>query len=173
MLKTAQVMRITGATRMQMRWLQYKDVAAPSLKSKGGRGNSHSYTFTECVAIKAIKDLRDRGVSLQQIRKLLPELQRLTGRDSNIAALAGARLAVHGQGNIALVRNDREALDLMSKQAGLLLPMESAVQIVVQEIKSARRTDKALREATEELVQSDGWKKLVAYPGFSFSTDYA
>jgi DNA-binding transcriptional MerR regulator len=54
-----------------------KGIVCPSVQQSQGRGKLRYYAMSDLVALRVLKDLRDAGLSLQALRKMLSELKAL------------------------------------------------------------------------------------------------
>lgn len=67
---TDQASRLTGCTASQLRYWDNVRLIQPSIQSTGGRpGVRRVYSFRDLVILRAIKSLKDNGMSLQRIRR--------------------------------------------------------------------------------------------------------
>jgi DNA-binding transcriptional MerR regulator len=134
------VTKVTGVPGRTLDFWARSGVARPALDRGPGRGLGKQYTFAELVGVKAIAALRDQGVSLQRVRRLLPELAKVAGDDgTHLERLARVRLAVVGDGDVAVVQDDAHLISLL-KQPGqaisrpLLLDLGSTVAELRQKV---------------------------------------
>ena len=67
---TDQASRLTGCTKSQLRYWDNVRLVQPSIRSTGGRpGVRRVYSFRDLVILRAIRTLKDNGMSLQRIRR--------------------------------------------------------------------------------------------------------
>lgn len=67
---TDQASRLTGCTPSQLRYWDNVRLIQPSIQSTGGRpGVRRVYSFRDLVILRAIRSLKDNGMSLQRIRR--------------------------------------------------------------------------------------------------------
>ena len=71
MFSAREVAEIVGLQESRVRYWAQTGVVSPSAKA-GGRG---SYTFQDLVGLKTAKELLDRGVTLQRVRRNLEALR--------------------------------------------------------------------------------------------------
>lgn len=65
-----QVTRLTGCTASQLRYWDKVRLVQPSVqKTHGCPGRSRLYSFQDMVVLRALKGMRDEGMSLQRIRR--------------------------------------------------------------------------------------------------------
>ena len=88
----------------------------PSISEARGSGRCRLYSSLDLLALRVVRDLRDKGVSVQSLRKVI-QLLRTTGLDS---PLAEAQLLVIGK-DVALIHNAREIESVLSTPGQLYL----------------------------------------------------
>lgn len=72
-----QASRLTGCTPSQIRYWDNVRLVQPSVQQTGGRsGVRRIYSFRDLVMLKAVKGLKDNGMSLQRIRRAWSYLHR-------------------------------------------------------------------------------------------------
>lgn len=83
---TKQACALVEATARKIRYWDEKGLVKPSVRSASGRGSSRLYSYTDLLALKTVKALRDQGASLQKVRtsiaylrKNLPDISRPLG----------------------------------------------------------------------------------------------
>ena len=85
---SAEVVRLTGITPRQLQWWDEKGVVVPTRQ-----GHRRLYGIEDVTEIAVLCELRQRGFSLQRVRKLIRLLQRefsgrlaavLSGRDCHL-----------------------------------------------------------------------------------------
>jgi len=64
-----QVSELTGITRKQAIYWDKSGLVKPSVAPAAGRGSRRLYSYADIVALKAVKSMRDGGLSLQKIRR--------------------------------------------------------------------------------------------------------
>ena len=67
----ATVSRITELTKRQIGYWDTSDLIKPSVQEAEGYGTTRLYSFIDLVQLMVAKRLRDRGVSIQTLRKAL------------------------------------------------------------------------------------------------------
>ena len=72
---TAQVSEIIGATPRQIRHWDQQGIVKPSIGPASGRGSRRLYSYTDLLALKTVKSLRD-DVSLQKAGKCVSYLRK-------------------------------------------------------------------------------------------------
>jgi DNA-binding transcriptional MerR regulator len=115
-----------------------------------GRGLGYRFTDTDVVGLTLLANLRKRGVALQQLRPMLKELRKYTGRDSNLAALAKSRLVLMDK-RLYVLGSDNELVDLLSGQQVMQAIVCPPLEELLQQIRERANKDEALRERFEKL----------------------
>lgn len=99
----------------------------PSISEASGYGSVRLYSFTDLIQFKVAKFLKDRGISLQKIRrslhflrKHLPEVQK---------PLAELRFLTDGETIFVLTNKDREIIDTLKRgQYVLAIAIEQLIK---------------------------------------------
>ena len=105
---------------------------APSLSAAlPGTGHRRRYSFADVVALRTAGELKRAGVSLQALRRVVAELQRL----GDGPALAEARLVVDGED--VLVAEDGAALSVLRKPGQGVLKLWVDVGDVVRQLRES------------------------------------
>src|SRR5207248_621172 len=123
-----QASRFTGCTPRQLRYWDQIGLVRPTVQQTGGRpGVPRMYAFRDLVALKVVKSLLDRGMSLQRVRRAWDYLNREVGLDDH---LAGVRLETDGKSIFRVVRREGEVLDALRK--GQMAFFVAIVQVALQ-----------------------------------------
>ena len=97
-----QASRFTGCTPRQLRYWDQVGLVRPSIQQTGGRpGVPRMYSFRDLVALKVVKSLLDRGMSLQRVSRAWEYLNREVGLDEHLASV---RLETDGKTIFRVVR---------------------------------------------------------------------
>lgn len=110
-LATGAVRRITGASQRQLTYWDATGLLKPSAKDTGHR----RYTFPDVVAAKTIIALRQKGCSLQQIRKAVEYLRKRYPHDAGPDVLASLTLLTDGKA-VYMLTDAQQVMDVVSKQ---------------------------------------------------------
>lgn len=78
-----EVIALTGITARQLQWWDERGIVAP-----GRKGHRRIYRWDELISVAIIRQLRERGFSLQSIRRVIRLLQQEFG--TTLAATVGA-----------------------------------------------------------------------------------
>ena len=153
----SQVESISGVGQGTLDYWARTGVAKPAENAGRGRGNGKHYTFTELVGLRAIERLRSQSVSLQAVRRLLPELRRLTDKEgSNLDVLARTRLVILPGRDVAVLTSDAELVSLLTAPGqGVMAP----VRDVQARMTEAAVSDKQMANAVTELKRGGAWFK--------------
>lgn len=68
---TSQVVRLTGVNQKTLHYWDHSGFLSPGVQLASGTGTRRIYSFRDLVALRAAHDLRERGVSLQGLRKVV------------------------------------------------------------------------------------------------------
>ncbi len=142
-----EVAELSGVTARQLQWWDEKGVVSPQ-----HQGHRRRYRLEELLEVSVISELRQKGFSLQKIRKVLRFLQRDLGR--RLADLMKATSEYHlltdGK-NIFLEDNQKKIIDLLknSRQPIISVCLTDQVKRLASE---AKQTDMFKKRAARETV---------------------
>ena len=108
-----QVCQIAGITYRQLDYWTRTDLIHPSVAEATGSGSQRLYGFRDLVLIKIIKGLLDTGISLQNVRKALVQLDQLDATE-----LSGITLFSDGK-TVYQCRSAEEVIDLLAGGQGV------------------------------------------------------
>ncbi len=149
--------RIVGVSLRQIQYWDERGFIRPSVKLAGGRGTKRLYSFHDLVCLRVVKDLTDRGFSLQKIERGLRAL-RAHGAVS-IEDSKSLKYLTDGE-QLFLITSDREKiLGAMERHFVLSLGIGSLVRELtgaVEQVAGARpgRRSGALRRLAEKRTGS-------------------
>lgn len=118
--------RIVGVSLRQLQYWDEQDFIRPSAKAAEGRGSKRLYSFNDLVCLKVVKDLAERGFSLQMIRRCLRPLQQHSARTARPAE--SLRYLTDGQDLFVLTNDRQKILEAMKRQFVLSLGIGSLVR---------------------------------------------
>lgn len=121
-------MMVTGITKGQLQYWDKQGIVKPSMGASG-RGSQRLYTFKDLVQLRAAKSLRDRGLSLQRLRKALANLRKLFPDIEK--PLAEITFLTDGDTIFVLDRDPKTLLDVLKKQFVFSVPFG----LIVEELK--------------------------------------
>ena len=132
---TKTVAALTGLTQRQIDYWDRTHFVKPSLKEAAGYGSGRLYSFVDLVQLKVAKILKDKGVSLQRIRKSInylkknfPDVQK---------SLAEMRFLTDGDTIFVLTKNNQAILDTLAKgQMVFALALGEIIEQLKGEVKN-------------------------------------
>lgn len=124
------VCNITGITQRQIDYWDTIHFIKPSVKEASGYGSVRLYSFTDLVQLKVAKTLKDKGLSVQKIRKSINYLKKTFPEVEK--PLAEKRLITDGETIFALTEDKEVILDTLSKGQ---IVMSIAIGEIIEEIK--------------------------------------
>lgn len=127
---SVQLMRLTGIPRPTfLAWLRSGLIRASVRQSLGtGPGRGSLFSFRDLCAIRAVRELRDRGVTLPEIRKVVAAIRR-QGEE-----LESVRLVVSG-GRAFAVDSGAQLVELLTGQGAFAFVLDLAP--LVREMRAA------------------------------------
>jgi DNA-binding transcriptional MerR regulator len=131
------VIGLTGITARQLQWWDERGIVAP-----GRRGHCRIYSWDELVTVAVICQLRQRGFSLQRMRKVIRFLQQEFG--TNLAATVSAASEYHlltDGTHLYLRTSARQVVDLLknARQPMFDICLSDEVRRVRGEIQSRKK----------------------------------
>jgi DNA-binding transcriptional MerR regulator len=111
---------IVGITYRQLEYWARTDLVRPSLADASGSGSRRRYSYRDLLELKAIKNLLDAGIKLENVREIFRYLRDHLGDD-----IASAHIVIHGT-QVVLCDGD-ELIDVVRRGQGVLnvLPLSS------------------------------------------------
>lgn len=107
------VCRAVGITYRQLDYWDRTGLVSPNIRGAKGSGSQRLYSFRDVLVLKAVKRLLDTGVSLQQIRLAVEQLE-----SYGVEHLAGVTLMSDGASVYLCTSND-EVIDLINGGQGV------------------------------------------------------
>jgi len=131
------VLDLTGITARQLQWWDERRIVVPER-----HGHRRIYAWEQLVTIAVICQLRQRGFSLQRVRKVIRFLQQEFG--TSLAATVGAASEYHllaGGSQLYLRTSARQVVDLLknSRQPLFDICLSDEVRRVRAEIQSRKK----------------------------------
>jgi DNA-binding transcriptional MerR regulator len=126
-----QVVRLSGVPYRTLDFWANTGFVVPSIAQATGKGSDRIYSFQDVVAIRVARSLRDAGISLQSLRKVVKHLQQRQGLDS---PLSEAYLASDGH-DVFEVRGD-EISSLLRRPGQISFAWILDLAEVVEEVRS-------------------------------------
>lgn len=167
------VIQLTGLTLRQIDYWDRTHFIKPSLKEAAGYGSGRLYSFIDVVQLKVAKTLKDKGVSLQKIRKSITYLKK---NFPNIQKpLAEMRFITDGDTIFVLTKDNKAILDTLAKgQVVFALALGEIIEKLKGEVKNISQDRKyrvAVKGKSYDVVlhpdNEDGgyWVECPALPG--------
>jgi len=133
-----EVIALTGITARQLQWWDERGIVAP-----GRKGHRRIYRWDELISVAIICQLRQRGFSLQRIRRVIRLLQKEFG--TSLAATVGASSEYHlltDGTHLYLRTSARQVVDLLknARQPMFDICLSDEVRRVRGEIQSRKKS---------------------------------
>lgn len=130
----AQATRILGIPQSTLNFWDSTDFLRPSVMSHRGRKPIRLYTFSDLVALRVANQLRDAGVSLQALRRIVKYLQKKDGIENPL----GVKMLVAIGDDVYEIKDQKELYSVL-RQPGqgafkYVLDIEEAIREVRQEL---------------------------------------
>ncbi len=125
---TSEVVNITGVSGRKLRWWDQQGIVKPTAYPARKPHQSRRYTLQDIVCILVVKSLREKGMSLQTIRKSVKRVE-VTGIKHPLAKLRVACLA-----NAIFFKKDGKYCEPISGQ----LVIEQALEEIRPKIERRR-----------------------------------
>ena len=138
-----QVMALTGISARQLQWWDERGIVVPARE-----GHKRIYSIDDLAEVAVLCELRDRGFSLQKIRRLIRFLQKELGRRlvQTVRAASEYHLLTDGR-HIYLEDSARAVVDLLknARQPMLSVCLSDTIQRVRADIRGARKRNGSVR----------------------------
>ena len=133
-----EVMALTSISARQLQWWDERRIVVPARE-----GHKRIYSPDDVAEVAVICELRDRGFSLQKIRRVVRHLQRELGKRlvETVRAASEYHLLTDGR-HIFLEDSARGVVDLLknARQPMLSVCLSDTIQRVLDPIESGRGT---------------------------------
>jgi len=173
------VSRLTGLTKRQIDYWDRIHFIKPSIKEASGYGSVRLYSFTDLVQLKVARTLKEKGLSVQKIRKSINYLKKtFPGVEKPLAEM---RLITDGETIFVLTENKETILDTLSKGQ---MVMSIAIGEIIEELKGEvekiskqrKYKVKVMKESYEVILHPDledggFWIECPALPGCASQGD--
>lgn len=125
-----QASRLTGCTPSQIRYWDKVRLVQPSVQQTGGRsGVRRMYSFRDLVMLRAVRGLKDNGMSLQRIRRAWDYLRR-NGVDPR-----DVKLVTDGISIFRIAADDDELLDTLREgQMSFFVALDEIARDVAEDV---------------------------------------
>jgi DNA-binding transcriptional MerR regulator len=138
-----EVMVLTGITGRQLQWWDERGVVRPERE-----GRNRMYSMTDLAEVSVICELRDKGFSLQRIRKIMRFLQREFGRRLVETVLAGSEYHLLTDGKkIYLENSAHEIIDILknARQPIFTVCLTDAVKRIQADVRQMKKLNGTVR----------------------------
>jgi len=109
---SAQVVQITGITPRQLQWWDEQKIVVPARS-----GRNRSYTYEDLAELAVMSELRRKGFSLQQLRKVVRFLKKEFGRRLYEKASSGVQYHLLAGGRKFFLRTSAEQVVQLLKDS--------------------------------------------------------
>ena len=127
---TNMVCKLTGLTKRQIDYWDRIHFIKPSVREASGYGSIRLYSFTDLVQLKVASTLKDKGLSVQKIRKSINYLKKAFPEVEQ--PLAEMRLITDEDTIFVLTEKKQVILDTLSKGQ---MVMSIAIGAIIEELK--------------------------------------
>lgn len=127
--------KLTGVPYNRLDYWARSGFIKPSVAGAKGKGSKRLYSFRDLVALKTAKELRDLGIPLQTLRKVVRHLRQFKGLEN---PLAEARLVVAGN-DVLLVQSPEELISVLKSPGQGVLHLVLDLPKVVGELQERIR----------------------------------
>ena len=130
---SSQVVEFTGITLRQLQWWDERGMVVPRRQ-----GHRRLYSMEDLAEVAVICELRQRGFSLQRVRKVMGFLQRELGKRLFDSASANSQIHLLTDGKNIFIKDSPESIvDVLknSRQPILAVCLSDTVQRIQAEIR--------------------------------------
>ena len=141
-----EVVALTGISPRQLQWWDERHIVVAARQ-----GHKRVYGLDDLAEVAVICDLRQRGFSLQKIRRVIRFLQKELGKRlvETVSAASEYHLLTDGR-HIYLEDSARAVVDLLknARQPMLSVCLSDTIQRVRAEVRGARKRSASVRHLT-------------------------
>jgi len=138
-----EVMGLTGITARQLQWWDERGVVRPERQ-----GRNRFYSMADLAEVTVICELRDKGFSLQRIRKIMRFLQREFGRRlvETVSGASEYHLLTDGT-KIYLENSAHEIIDILksARQPIFTVCLTDAVKRIQADVRQMKKANGSIR----------------------------
>ncbi len=157
------VVSLTGITPRQLQWWDERRIVVPARE-----GRRRLYSMEDLAEIAVICELRQRGFSLQRVRKVMRFLQGEFGRRlaETVSGASEYHLLTDGR-TLFLETSPRQIVDILknARQPMLTICLSDTVRQVRAEIRARKNSigvSRSLREGKAGFISREVWFHIVA-----------
>jgi DNA-binding transcriptional MerR regulator len=147
---TKHVCQITGLTKRQVDYWDRTHFIKPSVMEAQGYGSTRLYSMRDVVQLAVAKKLKDKGISLRKMRKILSFLSKSLFLPSGQSEVRRLRLVSDGESLFRLTDNPTAVLD---ESGGYDLVFVVSIGEIVREVQSEIEQLSAERTYTVQVGQ--------------------
>jgi DNA-binding transcriptional MerR regulator len=140
---TREVVRYTGISPRQLQWWDERGIVVPVRD-----GHNRVYSLDDLAEVAVICELRERGFSLQKIRRVVRFLQRELSRRlvETVGAASEYHLLTDGQ-HIFLEDSARGVVDILknARQPMLAVCLSDTVERIQSRVKGSKKRNASVR----------------------------
>ncbi|MBA4393668.1 MAG: hypothetical protein C0407_08965 [Desulfobacca sp.] len=151
------VSKIIGIPLRVIDYWDRTDFIKPSVKEASGYGSIRLYSFTDLIQFRVARSFREKGLSLQKIRKSLHYLRKHLPEVEN--PLAKLSFLTDGDTLFLLTNKDQEIVDTVKNGQGIF---SIAIEGLVNEIKE--KTSKIQKEKIYTAIVSKRKFEVILHP---------
>jgi DNA-binding transcriptional MerR regulator len=139
------VVALTGITPRQLQWWDERGIVVPARE-----GHRRLYSLEDLTEVSVICQLRERGFSLQRVRKVIRFLQRELGKRlvETVSGSSEYHLLTDGD-SLYLETSARQIVDILknSRQPLLAICLSDTVRQVRAVIRSGKKRNRSVKTA--------------------------
>jgi len=151
------VSKIIGIPTRVIDYWDRTNFIKPSISEASGYGSVRLYSFTDLIQFRVANFLRDKGLSLQKIRKSLNYLRKHIPEVEN--PLAQLRFLTDGETIFVLTNSDKEIIDTLKKGQYVLA---IAIEELINDLRG--KTSKIAMDRTYMVKVSKREFKVILHP---------
>ena len=145
---TRTVVELTGISPRQLQWWDERGIVVPARE-----GHMRVYSLDDLAEVAVICELRERGFSLQKIRRVIRFLQRELGRRlvETVRAASEYHLLTDGR-HIFLEDSARGVVDLLknARQPMLTVCLSDTVERIQAQVNGSKKRNVSARHAMQQ-----------------------
>jgi len=149
---TRAVVELTGISLRQLQWWDERGIVVPARE-----GHSRVYSLDDVAEVALICELRERGFSLQKIRRVIRFLQKELGRRlvETVRAASEYNLLTDGR-HIFLEDSARGVVDLLknARQPMLTVCLSDTVERLQTRVNNSKKRSTSDRRLTQQRRQA-------------------
>jgi|SRR5208283_2961278 len=142
------IVKLTGISLRQLQWWDERGIVVPARD-----GHKRMYSLDDLAEVAVICELRERGFSLQKIRRVIRFLQRELGKRlvDTVRAASEYHLLTDGR-HIFLEDSARGVVDLLknSRQPMLAVCLSDTIQRIDAGVRSAGKRNVSVRHPMQQ-----------------------